>query len=68
MDSASNRKSRGARHGGRILADALVSQGIDHVFEVPGESFLDTLDGMYDQRQKLKLVTCRFEACRICWP
>lgn len=62
MDSASNRKSRGARHGGRILADALVSQGIDHVFEVPGESFLDTLDGMYDQRQKLKLVTCRFEA------
>ena len=50
------------RHGGRILADALVAQGIDHVFEVPGESFLDTLDGLYDQRQKLKLVTCRFEA------
>ncbi len=51
-----------ARHGGRILADALVAQGIDHVFEVPGESFLDTLDGLYDQRQRLKLVTCRFEA------
>ena len=48
--------------GGRILADALVAQGIDHVFEVPGESFLDTLDGLYDVRQKLKLVTCRFEA------
>src|SRR6185312_5100997 len=44
------------------LADALVAQGIDHVFEVPGESFLDTLDGLYDQRHKLKLVTCRFEA------
>ena len=55
-------KSRPARHGGRILADALVAQGIDHVFEVPGESFLDTLDGIYDQGQKLKLVTCRFEA------
>ena len=50
------------RHGGRVLADALVAQGIDHVFEVPGESFLDTLDGLYDQRQKLKLVTCRLEA------
>ncbi len=50
------------RHGGRVLADALVAQGIDHVFEVPGESFLDTLDGLYDQRQALKLVTCRFEA------
>jgi acetolactate synthase-1/2/3 large subunit len=56
------RKTPGPRHGGRILADALVAQGIDHVFEVPGESFLDTLDGLYDQAGKLKLVTCRFEA------
>ena len=63
MDLAQARKSRiTARMGGRILADALVAQGIDHVFEVPGESFLDTLDGLYDVRQKLKLVTCRFEA------
>ena len=37
------------RLGGHILADALVAQGIDHVFEVPGESFLDTLDGLHDQ-------------------
>jgi acetolactate synthase I/II/III large subunit len=29
---------------------------------VPGESYLDVLDGLYDVRQKLKLVTCRFEA------
>lgn len=50
------------RHGGRVLADALVAQGIDTVFEVPGESFLDTLDGLYDQRDKLRMVTCRFEA------
>src|SRR3954454_18610258 len=50
------------RHGGRVLADALIAQGIDHVFEVPGESFLDTLDGLYDQQDRLKLVTCRFEA------
>lgn len=57
------RKARNvSRHGGRILADALVAQGIDHVFEVPGESFLDTLDGLYDQRENLRLVTCRFEA------
>src|SRR3984957_11955140 len=63
MELAQARKARIApRLGGRILADALVAQGIDHVFEVPGESFLDTLDGLYDVRQKLKLVTCRFEA------
>src|ERR1700722_15091236 len=63
MELAQARKGRSApRHGGRVLADALVAQGIDHVFEVPGESFLDTLDGLYDQGGKIKLVTCRFEA------
>jgi acetolactate synthase-1/2/3 large subunit len=51
-----------ARTGGRILADALVAQGIDHVFAVPGESYLDVLDGLYAVRGKLKLITCRFEA------
>jgi len=63
MDLTQARKARGgARAGGRILADALVAQGIDHAFSVPGESFLGVLDGLYDVREKLKLVTCRFEA------
>jgi acetolactate synthase-1/2/3 large subunit len=63
MELAQARKARiTPRLGGRILADALVAQSIDHVFSVPGESFLDTLDGLYDVRKKLKLVTCRFEA------
>src|SRR5579863_2276245 len=52
----------GARPGGRILADALVAQGIDHVFAVPGESYLDVLDGLYAVRQRVQLITCRFEA------
>jgi acetolactate synthase-1/2/3 large subunit len=51
-----------ARPGGRVLADALVAQGIDHVFCVPGESYLDVLDGLYAVHETLKLVTCRFEA------
>ncbi len=50
------------RPGGLVLADALVAQGIDHVFAVPGESYLDVLDGLYEVRAKLRLVTCRFEA------
>ncbi len=50
------------RLGGLVLADALVAQGIDHVFAVPGESYLDVLDGLYEVRSKLRLVTCRFEA------
>ena len=54
--------SKKPRLGGHLLAAALVAQGIDHVFQVPGESFLDTLDGLHDVEGKLKLVTCRFEA------
>jgi len=59
-------KARGIRRiprsGGRVLADALAAQGIDHVFAVPGESYLDVLDGLYANRHRLKVVTCRFEA------
>ena len=51
-----------ARIGGHVLADALVAQGITHAFAVPGESYLDTLDGLYEVRDRLHLVTCRFEA------
>ena len=51
-----------ARPGGRVLADALVAQGIDQVFAVPGESYLDVLDGLYAVGNRINLVTCRFEA------
>ncbi len=50
------------RPGGRVLADALVAQGVSHVFAVPGESYLDVLDGLYAVHDSLMLVTCRFEA------
>jgi acetolactate synthase I/II/III large subunit len=63
MELAQARKARVVpRSGGRLVADALVAQGIDHVFAVPGESYLDVLDGLREVRQRLKLVTCRFEA------
>jgi acetolactate synthase-1/2/3 large subunit len=53
---------RKPRTGGQVLADALVALGIEHVFAVPGESYLDVLDGLYAVRKKLHLTTCRFEA------
>ena len=37
-----------ARTGGQILVDALVAQGVDHVFCVPGESYLAALDAFHD--------------------
>ena len=50
------------RTGGRLLADAIIAQGATHVFAVPGESYLDLLDGLYANRNRVELVTCRFEA------
>ena len=50
-----------ARHGGRILADALVGHGAKLAFGVPGESYLPVLDGFYDVREQLKFVVCRQE-------
>jgi acetolactate synthase I/II/III large subunit len=37
-----------ARNGGQILVDALRIQGVDRVFCVPGESYLDVLDALCD--------------------
>lgn len=51
-----------SRIGGHVLAEALVAQGITHAFAVPGESYLDVLDGLYAVRERIRLVTCRFEA------
>ncbi|MFT8244526.1 thiamine pyrophosphate-dependent enzyme [Roseomonas sp. BN140053] len=50
------------RSGGRLLAEALLAQGVTHAFSVPGESFLDVLDGFYAVGNRIELVTCRFEA------
>ena len=50
-----------ARSGGQILAQALVNQGVDTAFCVPGESYLPLLDGLYDHRDTIRLITCRHE-------
>ncbi|MFC3527044.1 thiamine pyrophosphate-binding protein [Paracoccus mangrovi] len=47
------------RHGGRILVDALVANGVGRVFSVPGESFLAVLDGLYTSG--IQNVVCRHE-------
>ncbi len=49
------------RHGGKILADALVAQGVRMAFGVPGESYLPVLDGLHDARERLKFIVCRQE-------
>ncbi len=37
------------RTGGQLLADALVSNGVERVFCVPGESYLALLDALHEK-------------------
>lgn len=49
------------RTGGQILVDQLVIHGTDTIYCVPGESYLATLDALFDVQEKIKLVVCRQE-------
>src|SRR5690625_624585 len=48
-----------SRMGGHLLVDQLVAQGVDHVFCVPGESYLAVLDGLHDA--DIQVTVCRQE-------
>ncbi len=50
------------RIGGHVLADQLVVNGVDTIFCVPGESYLGLLDGLYNHKDKIKLITTRHES------
>jgi len=47
------------RTGGQLIVDQLVAQGADHVFTVPGESFLAVLDALVDVN--INVTVCRQE-------
>ena len=49
-----------SRSGGRILVDALRVHGVDRVFCVPGESYLDVLDALYDHPE-IQIVVAKHE-------
>src|ERR671917_2345999 len=49
----------GSRSGGQILVDQLVLHGVDHLFCVPGESYLAALDAMHDAA--IEVTVCRQE-------
>jgi acetolactate synthase-1/2/3 large subunit len=44
------------RTGGQLLADALVANGVERVFCVPGESYLALLDALYDTPVKVTVA------------
>jgi len=49
------------RLAGHLLVEALIAQGIDTVFGVPGESYLAVLDGFYEYRDRIRFIACRHE-------
>jgi acetolactate synthase I/II/III large subunit len=54
------RSNDGTRTGGEILIDQLAIHGVQHVFCVPGESYLAALDAFHDS--KIELTVCRHES------
>jgi acetolactate synthase-1/2/3 large subunit len=48
--------------GARLIVDALLAQGVDRVFCVPGESFLAVLDVLHDEDAHIRTFVCRHEA------
>ena len=49
------------RPAGHALVEALIAQGVDSVFGVPGESYLAVLDGFHEHRDRIRFIACRQE-------
>jgi acetolactate synthase-1/2/3 large subunit len=51
------------RTAARVLVDQLRIHGVERIFTVPGESFLDVLDALYDEErsQRMRVISCRQE-------
>src|SRR6201985_3561545 len=46
----------------QVIVQSLIANGVDHVFCVPGESYLALLDALADVRDKIRVIACRHEA------
>jgi acetolactate synthase-1/2/3 large subunit len=49
------------RSGGKAVVEALIANGVDAVFCVPGESYVAVLDALYDA-PGIRVIACRHEA------
>jgi acetolactate synthase I/II/III large subunit len=53
------RDSKGARTGGEVLIDQLLLHGVEHIFCVPGESYIAALDAL--RGTSIAITVCRQE-------
>ncbi len=44
-----------------MVADQLIRQGVEIAFGVPGESYLEVLDGLYARSDRFRFIICRHE-------
>jgi acetolactate synthase I/II/III large subunit len=49
------------RPAGHALVEALIAQGVQTCFGVPGESYLAVLDGLHEHREQIRFIACRQE-------
>jgi len=61
MQADSDSAAGKSRLAGHALVEALMAQGIDTVFGVPGESYLAVLDGLHEYRDRIRFIACRHE-------
>ncbi|MBT8161748.1 MULTISPECIES: thiamine pyrophosphate-dependent enzyme [Arthrobacter] len=47
------------KSAGHVIVDTLVAHGVERTFVVPGESFLDVLDGLHNS--PIETIVCRHE-------
>ena len=50
-----------SRPAGHALVEALIAQGVDTCFGVPGESYLAVLDGFFEHKDRIRFIACRQE-------
>jgi acetolactate synthase-1/2/3 large subunit len=50
-----------SRLAGHALVEALIAQGVDSAFGVPGESYLAVLDGFHQHGDRIRFIACRQE-------
>ena len=56
-----NETATTGKTGGQLIVQALLEQGVDTVFCVPGESYLDVLDALHGASPAVNVVSCRQE-------
>ncbi|RII43735.1 acetolactate synthase [Galactobacter valiniphilus] len=59
MTSRPDTNAPASRSAGHLIVDSLVAHGVKRTYVVPGESYLDVLDGLH--HSEIETVVCRHE-------